>query len=257
MHSSVRFVRRRPVASRFPTLRSISPAPHPTIGPALVGLAASLVLALSGVDLHIADRVIALQGGHWSLAQNPILELGLHQLGKKVSAAAWIAVLALFAYTCARPRIKHWRRPLGYLTVSVLAATVAVSLAKKFSGVDCPWDLARYGGSQPYTGLLQAIAALKPRGGCFPAGHASAGYAWVALYFFFGATLPQFRWAGLAAGVLAGLAFGIAQQFRGAHFASHDVMTFAICWLVAWVAFRVAGLPWLPASPSKALGASA
>ena len=39
------------------------------------------------------------------------------------------------------------------------------------------------------------------RGRCFPAGHASAGYAWVALYFFFLAAAPRWRWLGLSTGL--------------------------------------------------------
>ena len=68
---------------------------------------------------------------------------------------------------------------------------------------------------------------------CFPAGHASAGYAWVALYFFFLATRPAWRWRGLAIGLATGAVFGISQQLRGAHFLSHDIFAMIICWGVA------------------------
>ena len=72
-----------------------------------------------------------------------------------------------------------------------------------------------------------------PPGRCFPAGHASAGYAWLALFFFFTAVKPACRRWGLAIGIGLGLLFGIAQQLRGAHFLSHDVFTAMICWSIA------------------------
>ena len=75
--------------------------------------------------------------------------------------------------------------------------------------------------------------AWMPAASCFPAGHASAGYAWVALYFFFLARRPAWRWRGLAIGLIAGAVFGIAQQLRGAHFFSHDLWTLMICWSTA------------------------
>jgi len=106
-----------------------------------------------------------------------------------------------------------------------------VSLLKASSDLDCPWDLARYGGARAYHGLLYAYAG--PSAHCFPAGHASAGYAWLALFFFFAATRPAWRWRGLAAGAGLGLVFGIDQQLRGAHFLSHDLFTAMICWAVA------------------------
>lgn len=206
--------------------------------PAIAGLCGSLALNLGHADLLIADWMVQVQGGHWSLTESPLLEQGLHQFGKLASVTSWLAVVTLLAWASMQPTWRALRRPLAYLVISVLAATVAVSVLKKFSDVDCPWDLARYGGSHVYRDLLQASSVHKPRGGCYPAGHASAGYAWISLYFFFKSVRPRWKWFGLAIGVGAGLAFGIAQQFRGAHFASHDVMTFAVCWLVASICYH-------------------
>lgn len=109
---------------------------------------------------------------------------------------------------------------------------------KSWTHVDCPWDLLAYGGGRDFHALLAAVPADAPVGRCFPAGHASAGYAWVALYFFFLPTRPQWRWRGLGTGVGAGLVFGISQQLRGAHFMSHDVWTLMICWLTALLLHR-------------------
>lgn len=53
--------------------------------------------------------------------------------------------------------------------------------------MECPWDLTRYGGDLPFVGLLERRPADMPDTACFPAGHASAGYAWLALYFFLAA----------------------------------------------------------------------
>jgi len=104
--------------------------------------------------------------------------------------------------------------------------------------MDCPWDLLRYGGGKVYYGLFTRRPPGMGSAGCFPAGHASAGYAWVALYFFFLHARPRLRWWGLATGLLAGLVFGIAQQLRGAHFLSHDVWALMVCWLVALALYR-------------------
>ena len=147
---------------------------------------------------------------------------------------AWLVVVA--AWLVARPRagLQHWRGPLAYLAVSTLLATAVVAWIKSWSNMDCPWDLLRYGGERPYVGLLGLRPVGLSRGACFPAGHASAGYAWLSLYFFFRATRPRLRWIGLLAGATAGLVFGASQQLRGAHFLSHDVWTAALCWMVAF-----------------------
>ena len=102
--------------------------------------------------------------------------------------------------------------------------TALVATLKQLTAVHCPWDLVRYGGT---------AMAGDGGGACFPAGHAAAGYAWLALAFVSG-TVPGRR-IGLSAGLAAGLVFGIDQQLRGAHFLSHDLWSAALCWMVAVV----------------------
>ena len=62
--------------------------------------------------------------------------------------------------------------------------------------------------------------------------------AWVANH----RVAPARRRWGLCLGLGMGLLFGISQQFRGAHFLSHDVWTAAICWFAA-LALHVAMFP--------------
>jgi membrane-associated PAP2 superfamily phosphatase len=70
-------------------------------------------------------------------------------------------------------------------------------------------------------------------GHCFPAGHASAGFAWLVGYFAWpqGSAVAR-RW--LIGALIAGLTLGVAQQLRGAHFMSHTLWTSWICWTWAW-----------------------
>ncbi len=201
--------------------------------PALVlAMSAGLLMALHG-DQWLADRLYAWQGHRWALRSTFVAEGLIHLVGRDLSAAAWLGVLAAWVAARLRPGLSAWRTPLASLLVSTLLATLLVSWIKSWSNMDCPWDLARYGGTRDYIGLLSLRPVGMPRAACFPAGHASAGYAWTALYFFFLATRPRWRWLGLAVGISLGVLFGAVQQLRGAHFLSHDLWTAAICWASA------------------------
>jgi len=204
---------------------------------ALWPLAALLALsALSmglGGDFWLADRVYALQGGRWALENAYLTEHVIHRFGRDASTAAWLGVFALWLFARSRPALAEWRRPLAYLLLATLLAVSLVSGLKSLTNMDCPWDLSRYGGAVAFYGLFDARPPGLDRGVCFPAGHASGGYAWVALYFFFLQVRPRLRWRGLALGLGVGLVFGISQQLRGAHFFSHDVWTLGISWFVA------------------------
>lgn len=201
-------------------------------------VAANFVLLQLGGDRWIAGHLYLWEGGRWALKDSVVTSTLIHQGGKQASVLAWLGVVACTLVAWRRPAWRAWRKPLLYLALAVLLSTSLVAWMKSWTHVDCPWDLVGFGGTRGYHDLLAALPAHAPRGHCFPAGHASAGYAWLALFFFLGSTRPRLRWQGFAVGLGAGLVFGISQQLRGAHFASHDVWTLMICWVVALLLHR-------------------
>lgn len=202
--------------------------------PLLAFAAAIATIGLLQLDWSLAHRLYAWEGYRWVLKKAFLTEAVLHRSGHDLSVAAWVGVLAAWSAALKRESLALWRKPLGYLALSVLVSTLLISWIKSWSNMDCPWDIEGLGGMRPYVELLAARPAWLPDGRCFPAGHASGGYAWMSLYFFCLLSRPQLRWLGLAAGLGAGLVFGIGQQLRGAHFLSHDLWTAMLCWLVAF-----------------------
>lgn len=200
--------------------------------PLAATLALSAVLMAGNGDQWLADQLYRAEGGHWLLKDHWFTATLVHRGGKYASTAAAVGLLVFGLLARRSSRWRSWSRPALYLVLAVALSTAAVSLLKGLTHMDCPWDLAGYGGGRAFFGLFESRHGL-PASGCFPAGHASAGYAWVALYFAALATRPRWRWAGLATGLGAGLLFGISQQLRGAHFLSHDLWTLATCWGVA------------------------
>ena len=233
----------RSAAARFRTLHLWVP-----LGSALLAIA----WLQSGLDRQLADALVRLEGGTWAWRHAPWLEAGLHRTGRALSIGAWLALAAAGVATLRGPRTPL-RSAIGYVLASVALGTLAVSALKAVTAVDCPWDLLRYGGTRPWHGLLDVHPGAWPRGRCFPAGHASAGYAWLALYFAAMERAPRLRRLALATALGTGLLFGLSQQLRGAHFASHDVASALVCWLVAlgvWAAW-----PWHRAATAQGGGA--
>lgn len=209
--------------------------------PWLVGIAVLAAMAATDIDFRWTGWLYGLEGQRWALKSAFVTETLIHRMGRDLSSLAWLGVVVAWALTWRRTAHRGARRPLAVLAVSVLLATSLVAWIKSWSNMDCPWDLLQYGGHRPYVGLWEARPAALGHNRCFPGGHASAGYAWMALYFFFLAVRPSWRWLGLATGVVMGLVFGVAQQLRGAHFLSHDVWAALLCWSVAVVVWRLAG----------------
>lgn len=240
----------------LPAVDSPCPLPRPALSPPaawfgprfalrhtwLPILALALLLVVDAVlrlDQRFADALYAWEGHRWALKDAFATQQVLHRGGHAASLLGWCAVFAAWVWSLHSRQGHQWRKPLGYLALAALLGAALVAWIKSWSNMDCPWDLLRYGGDRPFVGLLDTRPLGLGRARCFPAAHASAGYAWLSLYFFLGVVKPGWRWIGLLAGLGGGLVFGVAQQLRGAHFLSHDLWALAICWFVALVLFRL------------------
>ena len=159
-------------------------------------------------------------------------------------ALRWVAGIALVWLL-----VGIWR-PLGvlarlprsarlYLFATVALALIAIPLVKRASFTHCPWDLALFGGSAGYLRLFDWPQSGATRGHCLPAGHAVAGFAFVAGWFAFRPHAPGIARAWLAAALLFGAWAGLAQQVRGAHFLSHTLWTAWLCFALAMLAAAV------------------
>ena len=190
-------------------------------------------LQYSGADLWIADRVFQAQGGHWAAREAWWASQVLHTGARKIMIFFWILLFPAWLASMRGWLPAHWRGPLGYLLATLLTTAVVLGMLKRYSGVDCPWDLLRYGGTHPYLPLFSGQTNNDPPGTCFPAAHAGVGYAWVALWFALGHARTLWRCTALGMALALGALFGMVQQIRGAHFLSHDLCSLALAWLVA------------------------
>lgn len=195
-------------------------------------LALPLLWDAGGWDMALAQRMGGPAGfawrGNWWLTQ--VLHDGARRLAWTLGLLLCLAV----AWPVGPLRRLPFARRLQ-LALSGLLATGTVALLKAGSHTSCPWDLAAFGGvarhQSHWLGWLQGDGGA---GRCFPAGHASAGFASVAGWFALRRDLPRLAagWLGAATG--AGLVLGLAQQLRGAHFMSHTLWTAWICAATGW-----------------------
>ena len=228
----------------------MSPGPIATLRPLWVtlGLLAGVLALFEFTDLDRAlqDNFFDFESRRWLVdAKEPSGRLVFYN-GPK--ALVWI--IALTALTLAagparwRERWQLNRRGL-WLGVLVIATVPALAgLGKKYTNVFCPSEIRRYGGDVAYAKLCEPFPADdRParRGGCFPAGHASGGFALLGLL----AVRTTRRWRNgmLALGLGLGWWMGGYQMLKGAHYLSHTLTTMLVAWLVVWLwrrALRIA-----------------
>lgn len=203
-----------------------------TIG-ALMLLLAWDALAL---DLPLARLSGALNG--FPLRDTWLLSTVLHEDARRLSWVAMIALILAISWPIGVLR-RLGRGERAGIVLGALLALLAVSGLKSISRTSCPWDLAEFGGVAHYV-THWAFGKLDGGGGrCFPAGHASAGFAFVAGYFWLQDKAPGGARAWLLVVMVIGFILGIAQQLRGAHYMSHTLWTAWICWTTAMLAWGI------------------
>lgn len=194
----------------------------------------STLFATSWTDIAIARAVFFDPAAmRWVGADSWWTNEFLHTGGRWFIRGLVACALALCIAGCMDRDLRKLRRPAAYFVLAVVLSTAIVGLLKTLTNVDCPWDLAEFGGRFPFVELFANRPDGLRHGNCFPAAHASSGYALLALYFVFRERNGPLAKLGLGAGVISGLIFGIAQQSRGAHFVSHDVWSAFLVWMIS------------------------
>lgn len=195
------------------------------------GLLATALLILwigraTNIDLMLADSMFDAGAKVFKWRHAWLTETFSHTILKALLtlAAAWFIVAA--AWDTWRPRIGRDaldRMRLRIVGLSAVLVPLVISLLKQASIAHCPWDLTRYGGTEPYLRLFDTLPLGIPAGHCLPAGHASSALWLVSLCVYWLPGRPQgARRMALCALLLGGLV-GWMQQLRGAHFLTHTL----------------------------------
>lgn len=206
--------------------------------PFLVLMAISIAITIGDVDRTIADYLYAIQGSNWTWKHSWLTERIFHRGGRALSLTLAGAMAVILIYSCFYKSLAAHRKPLLFLLLATAGSNLLVVFFKTSLAVSCPWEFSRYGGHLAYNSVIEQLF-IRNGEGCFPAGHACAGYAWISFYFFGLYYRSKWRLAGLAIPLMTGVLLGAVQQIRGAHFISHDVWTLAICWFYSLGLFLV------------------
>ena len=212
---------------------------HPQVRASLWLWGMLLVLTLAwdavGFDLGAMTWLGGPEGfvwrDHWWLSNV------MHTGAKQLAVLIYLGVLAMTLWP-----VGIWRQltrsQRTEIATGITLSLVVVTAIKRISLTSCPWDLQAFGGVASYVSHWSWGEADGGGGSCFPGGHASSAFAFMAL------SLPwltskdtdQQRLGRSMTGVivLIGLVLGLAQTLRGAHYPSHTAWTALFCAATAW-----------------------
>jgi len=163
----------------------------------------------------------------------------LHTGGRNLMRLIGVAAIAAWALSYRWQRLAPYRADLGYFAACMALVPLTVGILKQITNVDCPWDLQGFGGTMPVIRWFEFRPDGLPRGVCFPGAHSSSAFALFGLFFVWRRSRPALASIALITTLLIGTAFSIAQQSRGAHFLSHDMVSALLAWVICFGLYRM------------------
>lgn len=193
----------------------------------------------SGFDMWLESFYYDVKTHSWPYKSLFITSVVLHTWAKYfIVFLALINFLTIIATFFVKP-VATYRKYLIYTFVAAVSGPLVVGWLKDITHIYIPWDLTLFGGDKPHIRLFDSITIGAPVGHGFPGGHSSGGFSYLSLYFCLLIIHRQYRYYVLAIPMILGIVFSIDQEMRGAHFISHDLVSFAICWSLSLSWFLV------------------
>ena len=126
------------------------------------------------------------------------------------------------------------QKKILFLVLSLIFIPLIVATLKHYSPVHCPNFIEQFGGTFRHISPLEIFNSeifFRYNGKCFPAGHASGGFALISLYFI--SPTARYKLLALLTSFTFGWIMGLYQIAKGAHYLSDTIVTLAIAYITS------------------------
>ncbi|MDO5768680.1 MAG: PAP2 family lipid A phosphatase [Psychrobacter sp.] len=210
-----------------------------------LAIAATLLIEHSSIDIAISQ--LFYNQGHWLIdkGQQPYAFI-FYKLPKALLIVTGLGLVALLAWrswqmrqnslllskaqpTRATGIFSLSRHEISYLLLTLILVPTITATLKSITHVSCPNHLLLFNGEFEYLSIWQNIQAKTPAK-CFPAAHASAGFALFGLAYL--PRLRAYRLKIIVAVALLGWLMGLYKMSIGDHFFSHTLVAMLLGWSI-------------------------
>jgi membrane-associated PAP2 superfamily phosphatase len=197
-------------------------------------IAVIALFQFTNLDILIQNFFYNFESKSWLIDKNePILKFFLYD-GMKIFLIA-IAVGILFSLIFLRKNkiIQEYKKGLIIVLLAAFFIPLFIGSLKAISNTPCPCNIVNFNGIYPDVKILDSypkdfIQTSKAK--CWPAGHASGGFALMAFFFLFKTPINQKR--ALIGALVVGWSMGTYKMLLGDHFLSHTIITMIIAWFI-------------------------
>jgi len=196
-----------------------------------------LIFETTSLDLVVQNALYDFSENHWVLILDKasVAHFIFYDGVKAILVLFALSILILLLFFRKRTWVKERMTGLLIVFLSLILIPLSVGIVKDISNVACPYKLTNYGGSIPYVAVFDAYPdTLKPAQvqRCFPAAHASGGFALLSLFFL--ARTKKGRTQAVLSALTVGWLMGGYKMLIGHHFLSHTLVSMIFSWLMVY-----------------------
>lgn len=193
-----------------------------------------LLFEFSSLDIWIQNHFFNFERHQWIVDRDDrLLKVLFYDGVKQVFIVGLVLLIFTLIFFRNRPWIQRRQPGLWIVCASMMSVPLAVGTLKATTKMPCPRDLAVYGGTHPPVKLFGTYPAeFKPleREKCYPAGHASGGFALLSLIYL--AKRRRQKILVVVSVLLLSWAIGGYKMLIGDHFLGHTMITMVLAWLI-------------------------
>jgi len=193
-----------------------------------------ILFSITNVDYYIQNLFYDFEKADWILDKNLQPYRFIFYDGiKKILILIAIIFLITLVFFKDNIVIKKYKKGLLIVVLSAIFIPLIIGGIKKYTNMPCPKNEQYYGGKMIKTAVWESYSpkySKMPNIKCWPAGHASGGFALLSLFFLF--KTKRNKIISLYFASIIGWSMGIYKMLIGDHFLSHTIITMLLAWLI-------------------------
>lgn len=188
---------------------------------------------ISDIDTLVQNKLYNFQTNTWILdrALEPYKFIFYDGIKKVLILFALSFLIALLFFR-KNSLIQEYKQGILIVILSAIFIPLVIGGLKRYTNMPCPKNEIYYGGEMIRTAVWQKykepyknMDIIK----CWPAGHASGGFALLSLFFLF--KRKRNKILALTFSITISWSMGIYKMLIGDHFLSHTIITMIVSWL--------------------------
>ncbi|MCK9374028.1 MAG: phosphatase PAP2 family protein [Sulfuricurvum sp.] len=193
-----------------------------------------LFFGITDVDVWVQSHFYDPSTHQWIVdTDNSVLKFVFYDGIKRLLILVAVVLFVLTVIRWKHPGFKRYRRGMLIVLLSSVLVPFIVGSLKAFTNIPCPKNLEIFDGTYPHTCVWEKYPSdfcQKEKMKCWPAGHASGGFALLSLVFLFRSRKNKILSASAA--IVIGWSMGSYKMLIGDHFLSHTAITMVLAWFL-------------------------